>query len=416
MEIESIRERMRQRARELPQSCNLPTPPQVLQHRADSLRREMAARNIGACVLFDAVNIRYASGTRNMQVFTSRNPASRYLFFPLQGPVVLFEFPGCGHLAAGGLVDEIRPSITASAVAANDGQQQKARQWADEIADLYHTYAAGGLLGVETATIYHQRELEQRKIPLIDAQVALERARARKSAQEIELVKQSLAVTDVGVRQLREHVRPGVSENEMWSFLHQVIVAANGDYIETRLLSSGERTNPWFQESSPRIAGDGELVGLDTDVVGPHGYYADYSRTFYCGSGKPTARQRDLYKMAVEQVQHNIALLKPGVSFRDIAERAWRIPADCVDNRYFVLAHGVGMTGEYPYIFHRQDFPADGYDGVLEAMMTVCVESYIGGRDDKEGVKMEEHVLITDNGCEVLSTFPYEDCLLSREV
>ena len=90
--------------------------------------------------------------------------------------------------------------------------------------------------------------------------------------------------------------------------------------------------------------------------------------------------------MAVAQVAHNMALLKPGVSFREVAERAWDIPPDCADNRYFVLAHGVGMTGEYPYIFHRQDFPASGYDGVLESGMTLCVESYLGGSGDREGV------------------------------
>ena len=76
-----------------------------------------------------------------------------------------------------------------------------------------------------------------------------------------------------------------------------------------------------------------------------------------------------------------------------------------VDNRYFVIAHGVGMTGEYPYILHKMDFDEGGYDGVLEADTTLCVESYIGGKDDKEGVKLEEQVLITDNGHIMLSQF-----------
>ncbi len=404
------------RMRELPTPAQTNTPRPVLQHRADCLRREMAKRQIGACLLFDAVNIRYACGARNMQIFTSRNPASRYLFFPLQGPVILFEFPGCAHLAAGAVVDEIRPAITASAVAAGSAQEEVARRFADEIADLYRTYGGSGQLAIEAATMHHQRALEKHAIPLADAQQAVEIARSQKSAGEIELIKQSIAATDIGVAALREQVRPGASENEMWSFLHQAIIAADGDYIETRLLSSGARTNPWFQESSARVANAGELVGLDTDVVGKYGYYADYSRTFFCGNGKPSARQCDLYKMAVEQVEHNMALLKPGVAFRELAEHAWKIPADCVNNRYFVLAHGVGMTGEYPYIFHQQDFPDAGADGILTPMMTLCVESYLGGADDQEGVKLEQQVLITDSGYELLSTFPYEENLLSREI
>jgi Xaa-Pro dipeptidase len=92
----------------------------VRSYRLGRVRAEMAARSIDACVLLDPVNIRYATGARNMQVFTARNPA-RYLFVPQSGPVVLHEFAGCAHLAAGlETIDEIRPAVTASYVAAGD--------------------------------------------------------------------------------------------------------------------------------------------------------------------------------------------------------------------------------------------------------------------------------------------------------
>lgn len=383
-------------------------------HRLGRVRDEMANAELDSCVLFDAVNIRYATGARNMQIFTSRNPASRYAFIPREGDVVLFEFPGCEHLAAGSLADEIRPCVCASAVAADSRQDEKIAQWADEIADLAR--GCGKRIGMEAATILHSRALEKRGFALFDAQRVLEHARAQKSAEELECIRDSIAATDIGVEKLRAAIRPGMSENALWALLHDSIIAAGGDYVETRLMSSGERTNPWFQECSARPVEDGELVGLDTDVVGPFGYYADYSRTFYCGAKKPSARQRHLYQLALEQIHHNIALLKPGMSFAEIAEQAWKIPDEFVDNRYFVLAHGVGMTGEYPYILHRQDFDSGGYDGVLRPMTTLCVESYIGGKDDREGVKLEQQVLITDSGCEVLSHFPFEESLLSREI
>ena len=79
--------------------------------------------------------------------------------------------------------------------------------------------------------------------------------------------------TEVAVARLRTAIRPGLSENELWSVLHQGVIALGGDYIETRLLSSGPRTNPWFQETGYRRLGENELVALDTDVVGCHGYY-----------------------------------------------------------------------------------------------------------------------------------------------
>jgi len=81
-----------------------------------------------------------------------------------------------------------------------------------------------------------------------------------------------------------------------------------------------------------------------------------------------------------------------------------------------VLMHGVGMTGEYPYILHGRDMDEHGYDSVLEENMTLCVEAYIGSEHGGEGVKLEQQVRVTRDGYELLSAFPFEDDLLSREV
>ncbi|MEM7342334.1 MAG: M24 family metallopeptidase, partial [Actinomycetota bacterium] len=103
----------------------------------------------------------------------------------------------------------------------------------------------------------------------------------------------------------------------------------------------------------------------------------------------------------------------PGVTFREYAERAWDVPDRFHGNRYYLSAHGCGMTGEYPYLYHRADFGDAGYDGVIEPGMTLCVESYLGAGSGGEGVKLEQQVLVTDAGTEVLSTFPFEGELLA---
>ncbi len=385
-------------------------------YRLGRVQAELRKRDYGACVLFDPVNIRYATGARNMQPFMLRNPA-RYLFLPVEGPVVLFEFAGCAHLAAGlETIDEVRPPITVSFVAAGPHLDDKARAWAGEIAELVRRHGGGSRrVGLERVYPGAAQALEAHGFDIVDAQTPLERARAIKSAEEFACIRASMAATENGVDRLREAIRPGVSENAIWARLHAAVIEQDGDYIETRLLTSGPRTNPWFQESSPRAVATGELVALDTDVVGPYGYYADFSRTFFCGNGRPTGAQRDLYKLAYEQVQHNMALLRAGASFREVAERAWPIPERFLKNRYYVLAHGVGMTGEYPYIQHLVDFE-QGYDGIIEENMTLCVESYIGAEDGREGVKLEEQVLVTANGVERLSRYPFDDDLLGREV
>lgn len=385
----------------------------VRSHRLGRVREQMVAHELDACVLLDPVNVRYATGVRNMQVFHSRNPA-RYVFIAQSGPVILFEFAGCAHLAEGlETIDEIRPAITASYVAAGDAVASVERAWADDVAALVREHCGSrAAVGIERVNAGAVLALREQGFDLADAQAPLERARAIKSAEELKCVRASVRATEVAVSRLREAIRPGLSENELWSILHQGVIALGGDYVETRLLSSGPRTNPWFQETGDRRLGENELVALDTDVVGCHGYYCDFSRTFHTGPGDPTPGQRELYRVAHEQVHHNLQLLRAGTSFREYSQRAWEIPERYVANRYYVSAHGVGMTGEYPYLYHAMDFEQSGYDGVIAPGMTLCVESYIGEAGGVQGVKLEQQVLITEHGQELVSSFPFESTLL----
>src|SRR5262249_5356584 len=138
---------------------------------------------------------------------------------------------------------------------------------------------------------------------------------------------------------------------------------------------------------------------------------ADVSRTFFCGPGKPTQEQRELYALAVEQVQFNADLVRPGLGFREWTERSWKIPARFDAQNYGAVAHGVGMIDEWPLILTNLQDPAL-QEGVLLPGMTVCVESYLGEVGAPYGVKMEQQLLVTDTGYEILSTFPLEE--LSR--
>ncbi|MFM9269624.1 M24 family metallopeptidase [Halomonas elongata] len=387
--------------------------PRILLDRLGQVRAELAKRDITAAVLFDPAHVRYATGSRNMQVYSSRNPA-RYAFVPAEGPVVLFEFSGCEHLASHlPTVDEIRPAKAISYYFNEKNTEAVTRAWADEIVELARQCGGGERLAIESATPEAAFELQRRGYRVLDAQEPLEMARAYKVPNEIKMVRSSLRAVEDGVRKLEAAIAPGVSENAVWAKLHEHIIATDADFVETRLMNSGPRTNPWFQECSDRLIRDGELVALDTDVVGRYGYYADFSRTFLCGDGEASPAQRDLYKLAYEQIRTNMENLKPGVSFKEYAERAWRIPPAYRARRYFALAHGVGMNGEYPYIVHREDIDDKGYDGIIAPGMTLCVESFIGHEDGGEGVKLEEQLYVRDDGrVELLSDYPFDPRLI----
>src|SRR5262249_1850256 len=144
---------------------------------------------------------------------------------------------------------------------------------------------------------------------------------------------------------------------------------------------------------------------------GRHGYSVDISRSWLTGERAATAEQRRLYRLAFEQVQHNIAVLKPGMTFREIAERSYKLPAEFVPRMNRAIAHGIGLCNEYPLIINEEYF-AGAYDGRLEDGMVLSVESYIGVEGGHEGVKLEEQVLVDSKGAVKLSTFPFEERLL----
>jgi Xaa-Pro aminopeptidase len=383
-------------------------------YRMGRVQAELKKRDYGACVLFDPINIRYATGSRNMTVWILHN-ASRYAFVPAEGKAVLFEFPRCEHLARGlETIAEVRPAKSWYFFAAGDRLADRAKAWAEEVADLVAEHCGGNKrLALDHVNPHGTRHLESLGIEVFEGQEPLELARCIKSVDEIACMNVAISVCEAGMARMRECITPGITENEVWSQLHETNIAMGGEWIETRLLSSGGRTNPWFQECGDRIIRAGDLVAFDSDLIGPFGYCADISRTYFCGPGKPSEEQRRLYRYAYEQIRYNIDILKPGMSFREYSEKSWKIPNEFVANRYSAVAHGVGMCDEYPAISFIHDWDKKGgYDGILEENMTICVESYIGAEGGTEGVKLEEQVLITDSGVQVLSTFPFEDELL----
>lgn len=386
---------------------------EVRLYRLNRVRSEMKKYGLDAVILSDPVNIRYATGTRNMQVFSMRNAASRYLLLTANRSI-LFEFTGCLHLGEGyETIDEVRAAKTASFVAAGHDIDERERTWAKDMGELItELVGKDATVGLERLNANVGISLKELGFKITDAQRPVEMARAIKSAEEVKCVVASLRATEVAVGKLRDAVRPGITENGLWSVLHQSVIEQNGDYCETRLLSAGQRTNPWFQETASYKIRENELVALDTDVVGCHGYYSDFSRTFHSGPDEPTAEQRELYKVAYEQVTHNMGIIKPGMTFREYADQAWDIPDKYYANRYYLSAHGCGMTGEYPYLYHRGDFKDAGYDGTIEPGMVLCVESYIGEEGGSQGVKLEQQILVTETGIELLSKFPFEEALL----
>jgi Xaa-Pro aminopeptidase len=389
---------------------DLPDVPAMRAWRLARVRAHLAERDYAGIVVTDPINVRYATDSTNMQVWCLHNPV-RYAFVATDGPVVVFDFHGSGHLSVHlELVDEVRPGRGWYFFKSGDRIDEHAKAWAVEIAELVQAHGGGNRrLAIDHVNPEGVAALETLGVSVHEGQAVMELARAIKSADEIKAMRCALATCESAMRVMQEHLRPGVTEQALWAHLHAENVSRGGEWIETRLLASGPRTNPWFQECGSRAIDAGDLVAFDTDLIGPYGYCADISRTWRCGEGRGSNAQIDLYRLAREQIASNLALIRPGLGFRELSEKAFELPERYGANRYSTIAHGVGLCDEYPAIYYPKDAAESGYEGHLEAGMTICLESYIGEDGGAEGVKLEEQILVTDIGAEVLSRYPFED-------
>ena len=375
-------------------------------YRLDRVKKELEKNNLEACILFDPVNVRYALDTVNMSVYNMHN-LTRYCFVPVNGPVILYEYFNCEGLSNHlNLIDEIRPAITWDYFSNGDQAGIQLEKWINEIKDLSNSYFKNKKLAIDVVNGPAVSALNKAGIEVVDAKLVLEQARVIKSPEELKCMKAAIEVCEIGINKMREELKAGMTEDELWSILHKTNIEHGGEWIECRILSSGERTNPWMQESSNKIIQSGEIVSFDTDMVGPYGYCADISRAFVEGH-KFNEEQKKLYQMAVEHINHNSRLIKPGMSFREFTEKSWKLPEEYYGNRYSCMVHGIGLCDEWPMI----RYPTDGgqREGSFEKNMTITVETYIGKVAGKEGVKLEQQYLVGENGLELMSHHPLED-------
>jgi len=379
-------------------------------YRLARLRQVMAEKNINLCILANPISLRYTIDFDEYQVFQAHIPTC-YLFVPIEGPLVMHgaisqDFPNVASYQ--------RPRF----ISPFDGGfdlREKTRLFANDVKSFiakHQLHQAGNAIALERFTPLAVQALESMGLVVTDADCLVEQAKVIKSSTEIECIKHSIAVTEYGMHLMQANTRAGMTERQLWSILHQVNVANNGCWMEGHMLSSGPRTNPWLQEATERVIEQGDMIAFDTDLIGPRGYMADISRSWVCGGGTGTQAQRDAYQHAFDEVHFNIDIIKPGMSFAELAEKAFKRKKIYQHNHYVCVYHGAGLSDEYPKIYYQDDWAKDGYDGIVEVNTVLCVESYSGAKGGTVGVKLEQMVLVNETGTQVLTHYPFEDSLI----
>ena len=382
--------------------------------RQARLNAVMAQAGIAALFTPDPINMHYATGTSNMTIWSLLG-ASRFLLHFAQGPTYLYEFSLGEHLSAHlPTITEIRTSTTSGGITAKKtfNYLDNAVAYAGEIADEVRARLGhGAMLAVEGLDFPFTDALRAQGLVLADATALFMRARQIKTPLEIQVMRHAVKLVESAVAELEHKIEPGRSENEVWGEFHRGLIARGGQFTTTRLFQSGLRTFPYFHESSDNVMQAGDLVCLDTDAVGIHHYGVDFSRTFLCGDVAATPAQRHIYRVALEQVEHNASLLRAGRTYEEFARLAYDVPEKHRAYGYYVLAHGLGQSQGLPNVPRIAPDGSYNFPGEFEPNTVFCIESYVGDPDSRQGVKLEDEYLITETGVEKLSTYPYASVL-----
>jgi Xaa-Pro aminopeptidase len=399
------------------------TPPDLAamrEYRWRALTAGLVARDYGGLLMFDPLNIRYATDTTNMQLWNSHNPF-RAVLLCADGHMVIWEYKQAPFLVTfNPLIKELRTGSTFFYCCSGDRGGEDAAAFSNQVDEVMRAHAgANRRLAVDKIMVAGLRALERKGFEVKEGEELTERVRAVKGPEDIAAMRCAHIACEAAIHEMeaftRENVpRGGVTEDAIWAELHAGNIRRGGEWIETRLLASGPRTNPWFQECGPRIVQPNEIVAFDTDLIGCYGMCIDISRTWWVGDARPTNAMISAFHHARDHIATNMAMLKPGVSIRELVFGGHRLDAQYWKQKYSCKMHGVGLCDEWPFVSYPDGWVEGAFDAVLEPGNVLCVEALVSPEGGDFSIKLEEQVLITATGHENLTRYPFDHRLMGH--
>lgn len=384
------------------------------------LTDHVVSRGYGGLLMFDPLNIRYATDTTNMQLWNTHNPF-RAVLLCADGYMVIWDYKNSPFLAEyNPLVRESRSGASMFYMITGDRGTEAARDFVAEVRALIDEHGGGNSrLGVDKIMLHGMRALEAAGFEVMEGEEVTEKARSVKGPDEILAMRCAAHACEAAMTEMERACREGVpagrmTENDVWAVLHAENIKRGGEWIETRLLASGPRTNPWFQECGPRVIQPNEIVAFDTDLVGCYGICVDISRTWWVGDAKPTNAMVYAMRHAHEHITTNMELMKPGVSLKELCFDGHQLDERFDRLKYGVRFHGVGLCDEWPSVPYPDNWLDGAFDYVLEPGMVLCVEALVGEVGGGFSIKLEDQVLVTQTGYEKLTHYPFDAALMGE--
>ena len=398
----------------------LPNLPRMREFRWKRLTDHIVQRGYGGLLMFDPLNIRYATDSTNMQLWNTHNPF-RAVLLCCDGYMVIWDYKNSPFLSEfNPLVKEQRSGADLFYFDRGDKIDVAADKFSNEVRTLIAEHSQSNMrLAVDKIMLHGLRSLEAQGFEIMEGEEVTEKCRSVKGEDEILAMRCASEACENAVAIMEKEARCEVpkgntSEDDIWAVLHAENIKRGGEWIETRLLASGPRTNPWFQECGPRIVQNNEIVAFDTDLVGSYGICVDISRTWWIGDRPPRPDMIYAMQHAHEHIMTNMELLGPGIHMRDLTFKSHALDKNFKKGKYGCLMHGVGLCDEWPLIAYPDQFVEGAYEYVLEPGMVLCVEALVSPENGDFSIKLEDQVLITESGYENLTKYPFDPLLMGN--
>ncbi len=379
--------------------------------RTDRLRRakeQVRNHDLGAVLCYDYYNIRYLTSTF-IGMWARTPDFLRYALLPDGQDPVLFDMGSAAikvRKVAPWMGERIRPAVSSwRGGITGTGAEKKCAQGIKQV--LQENGVAKEPVGLDLGYPNLVKALENEGIEVVDGNPTMWDARIIKTPDEIECHRMIAMMVDAVFDKIRHAIRPGVRENDLVAIANHALFTMGADDVEAVNSISGPRTNPNWHDFSDRTIRPGDIVFLDV-MAAYNGYRSCYYRTFSCGTG--SEEQKALYKQAYDWLKTSIDVIRPGITTADIAKtwpgpEVWGLKTE-TEAFANCLGHGIGLGLHEPPLISRA-YSLDN-PWKIEENMVLALETYAGPKGGKYGVRIEEMVIVTDTGHEVISKYPIE--------
>lgn len=391
----------------------------------ERLRRERLSRardqinkeGVGALITWDEANMRYLT---SYYVTTPMRPAEvQCVFMPRDGDPILFGggTPAEVERRMPWMKGRVKPSISMFKISSAGENDIAVRVFVQTIKALMAEHGISGeTLAVDGTTcgIILERALTGAGIKTAYGKPIMDRARMIKTCDEIELMRITCGNSEKAFAAIADAIRPGVRECDLVGIGIKALYEEGADHTEDLVCCSGFNTNPYGWSFTDKPIRPGDLVYIDVDGNSYQGYKSCVYRTFCCG--RATNEQKELYHECHEMLYAAIGVIRDGATDYDIVAKWPSSPSYWGYDTWeevsaYVLGHGLGLSlHDMPGISPlRKAYNLPPI--TLEVGMVLAIETYAGRKGGRDGVRLEENVLVTKNGCEVLTRWPVKELM-----